>query len=77
MLPTFSDRVNDLIAEHGELRGKSPVWSNWQAGVTVTAAWWEKMGGDFAQFTDRLMRHEEVENELVQLVFTEDIGSKD
>ena len=31
----------------------------------------------FRVFTDKLMRHEQTENELVQEVFTDDIGSKD
>ena len=33
--PRVSDRVNELIAEHGELREKLPVWSNWQSRVMV------------------------------------------
>lgn len=75
--PHVSDRVNDLIAEHGELRAEIAGLVDLSGEDEGTAAGWEKIGGDFAQFTEKLMRHEEMENELVQFVFTEDIGSKD
>ncbi len=75
--PRVSDKVNDLIAEHGELRVEIAGLVELAAECDGAAACWERIGAEFARFTERLMRHEEVENELVQVVFTEDIGSKD
>ena len=38
---------------------------------------WDRLAASFQTFTAKLMNHEQTENELVQEVFTDDIGSKD
>jgi hypothetical protein len=38
---------------------------------------WDRLATVFQEFAAQLMSHEQVENELVQEVFTDDIGSKD
>ena len=45
--PHVSDRVNDLIAEHGELRAEIAGLVDLSVEGDGTAACWEKIGGDF------------------------------
>ena len=75
--PRVSERVEVLIAEHGsmyiEIRELVARASDCQGSHDD----WDEIGVRFRKFRGRLMKHESVENELLQEVFTEDIGSKD
>ncbi|MHB8866546.1 MAG: hemerythrin domain-containing protein [Pirellulaceae bacterium] len=75
--PRVCDRVKVMLAEHGELR--SEIHQLVQQGKKrgEDAANWDRWADGFRAFAAKLMTHEQTENELVQEVFTEDIGSKD
>ena len=75
--PRVSSRVEDLIAEHGELNVAVNELVTHAAECAGGADDWELISVRFTEFTTKLMQHEMVENELMQEVFTEDIGSKD
>jgi hemerythrin-like domain-containing protein len=73
--PRVADRVSLMLAEHGELR--SEVYLLVKGAGAGTEQDWVRLADCFRGFTDKLVRHEQTENELVQEVFTDDIGSKD
>ncbi len=75
--PHVSEKVNVVIAEHGELRAEVAGLIQRLADCDGSTGCWDQFCAAFSRFTETLMRHEETENELVQVVFTEDIGSKD
>lgn len=75
--PRVSDKVETLIAEHNELSVDLSGLVELASGAQGSAEDWEEANTRFESFTARLMQHETVENELMQEVFTEDIGSKD
>ncbi len=75
--PRVSERVAALEAQHTRLReqlgGIAEVVAAFQASETD----WKTLGEQLHQFSVDLMHHENEENELLQEVFTDDIGSKD
>lgn len=73
--PRVADRVSLMLAEHGELRSEAHLLV--KGAGTGTDQDWTRLADAFGLFTEKLMRHEQTENELVQEVFTDDIGSKD
>jgi iron-sulfur cluster repair protein YtfE (RIC family) len=75
--PRVSDRVKIMLAEHGELRAEIHKLVQGTEKCRGTAEDWDRLAAGFQAFAARLMHHEQAENELVQEVFTEDIGSKD
>jgi len=75
--PRVSDRVTLLLGEHGELRVAIHEILQEARQCTGTDEDWTRLVSGFEQFAARLMAHERTENELVQEVFTDDIGSKD
>ena len=75
--PRVSERVEILIAEHGSMSVEIEELVVRASDCRGTHDDWEEIGRRFHRFCGRLMNHETVENELLQEVFTEDIGSKD
>jgi hemerythrin-like domain-containing protein len=75
--PRVSDRVMTLLAEHGELRVEIHDLVHDSLRSDGTDDDWRRLAAAFEQFAAKLLSHERVENELVQEVFTDDIGSKD
>ena len=75
--PRVLGKVNELLGEHGELRAEIVGLVQRATDCDGSDSCWKQLSDDFAKFMVRLMRHEDIENELVQAVFTEDIGSKD
>jgi hemerythrin-like domain-containing protein len=75
--PRVSERVSVLLAEHGELRAEIHQIVQDAARRQGTEEDWDRLATVFQEFAAQLMSHEQVENELVQEVFTDDIGSKD
>ena len=75
--PRVSERVEILIAEHRSIGVEIKELVVRASDCHGTHDDWEEIGVRFHQFCGRLMQHETVENELLQEVFTEDIGSKD
>ena len=73
--PRVAERVSLMLAEHGELR--SEVHLIVKIAGAGSEQDWTRTADGFRVFTEKLMRHEQTENELVQEVFTDDIGSKD
>ena len=75
--PRVSERVAILLAEHGELRAEIHQIVQDAVHRQGTAEDWDQLATVVQEFTAKLLSHERVENELVQEVFTDDIGSKD
>jgi hemerythrin-like domain-containing protein len=75
--PRVSERVTNLLAEHGELRAEAHALAEGAAQCKGSAEDWDRLAKAFEQFAAKLLLHERTENELVQEVFTDDIGSKD
>jgi iron-sulfur cluster repair protein YtfE (RIC family) len=75
--PRVSDRVKIMLAEHGELRAEIHQIVQGTEKCGGTAENWDRLAVGFQAFAAKLMHHEQTENELVQEVFTDDIGSKD
>ena len=75
--PRVSDKVAVLIAEHGEMTVDISELVARTSSCQGTEEDWDMVNSGFAEFEEKLMQHETVENELLQEVFTEDIGSKD
>lgn len=73
--PRVAERVKLMLAEHGELR--SDVHFLVKSVGTGTDQDWTRLADAFGVFTAKLTHHEQTENELVQEVFTDDLGSKD
>ncbi len=75
--PRVSERVAALKAEHDELRKQIAGLADFVTGFDASSEHWKQLGEQVHQFSVELMHHENKENELLQEVFTEDIGSKD
>ncbi len=77
LAPRVSERVAILLAEHGELRAAIHLLVEDAARSAGTPEDWDRLAAGFRAFAAKLLQHERGENELVQEVFTEDLGSKD
>jgi hemerythrin-like domain-containing protein len=75
--PRVSDRVVILLAEHGELRAEIHQLVQDARRRSGTTDDWDQLARLLQDFTGKLLTHERTEDELVQEVFTDDIGSKD
>ncbi len=75
--PHVSDKVGLLLAEHGEMQVELDRLVEYVAQCEGTPEAWQKIVADFEELNEKLMQHESEENELVQKVFTQDIGDKD
>lgn len=75
--PRVSERVSIMLAEHGELRAAIHLLVEDAARSAATPEDWDRLAAGFQAFAAKLLEHERSENELVQEVFTDDIGSKD
>jgi iron-sulfur cluster repair protein YtfE (RIC family) len=75
--PRVSERVAALEAQHDQLREQIAQMSEFVQRFEATGEHWKELAEQVHQFSVALMRHENQENELLQEVFTEDIGSKD
>ncbi len=75
--PRVSEKVVSLIAEHNDLSTEiHEIVERASSGIGQVSDW-DEVSTMFGEFTAKLVNHETVENELMQEVFTEDIGSKD
>ena len=75
--PRVSEKVGALMVEHQDL---SLFVGQIVSRVLMCQGQpedWESVHAEFGEFMVRLTQHETLENELLQEVFTEDIGSKD
>lgn len=77
MAPRFADRTILLREEHTALRADLAGLAARADEADVGDAWWQELLAGFHEFSKALMQHENKENELLQDVFDEDVGSKD
>ena len=75
--PRVSERVKIMLAEHGELRAEIQGLVQGTEACRGSTEDRDRLAAGFQTFAAKLMHHEQTENELVQEVFTDDIGSKD
>ena len=77
LAPRVCDRVKIMLAEHGEMRAEIVQIVQHAEKSSGQSEEWDRLSARFREFKAKLMNHEQAENELVQEVFTDDIGSKD
>jgi iron-sulfur cluster repair protein YtfE (RIC family) len=77
MAPRFVDRTTELREEHAALRAELQGLAKRAGDAKVDDAWWRELHDGFHAFSRGLMQHENKENELLQDVYDEDVGSKD
>jgi iron-sulfur cluster repair protein YtfE (RIC family) len=77
LAPRVSDRVAALEREHSQLLRQIQELHRFAGYCSGAAGERQKLEVDFHEFSGSLMRHENVENELLQEVFNDDIGSND
>lgn len=75
--PHLAEETLRLKAEHGTLRNRLRFIRAVVDGQPLKPETWQAVEKDFREFHDQLFHHEAHENELLQRVFGEDIGSKD
>lgn len=75
--PHLAEEVHRLKGEHGQLRVRLQALRHAVNGTPLDAETWDRAEREFRGFHDQLFHHEAHENELLQRVFGEDIGSKD
>ena len=75
--PRVSDRVNAFIGEHASFQAEMGSVIDLVNQCHGTSEDWDRIEARFTEFSRKLMDHEAAENELLQQVFTEDIGAKD
>ncbi len=75
--PRYADRTNALREEHTQLRAQAADLAAAARSGEGSDSWWQQLDKDFHEFSRFLMRHENLENELLQDVYDEDVGSKD
>lgn len=75
--PRVSERVAALEAQHVLLREQLTKIAEVVGAFEATGDDWKVLAEHIHQFSVDLMHHENKENELLQEVFTDDIGSKD
>lgn len=75
--PWVSDRVDALIAEHRHLMAAACDIASRARGGPQTAPNWAALNDSFIALHDKLIAHEQKEHELLQEVYTQDIGNKD
>jgi iron-sulfur cluster repair protein YtfE (RIC family) len=75
--PRVSERVAALKAQHVQLREQLAKIAEIVGAFKATGDDWKVLAEHIHHFSVDLMHHENSENELLQEVFTDDIGSKD
>ncbi|TWT74547.1 Hemerythrin HHE cation binding domain protein [Posidoniimonas polymericola] len=75
--PWTSDRIDALVAEHRRLMASAcDLASRARSGPRTVPVWQELQNG-FERLHDDLVAHESKEHDLLQEVYTQDIGDKD
>ena len=75
--PWVSDRVDGLVGEHRGLMAAACDLASRVRSVPHTAPNWSELNEAFLQLHDDLIAHEQKEHDLLQEVYTQDIGDKD
>ena len=75
--PRFADRTTALRDDHVELRKQVRGLAEVARSAEASDAWWKQLDEGFHEFSKSLMHHENLENELLQDTYDEDVGSKD
>jgi len=75
--PRVTEITNELRDEHNSFRETIRGLAETAANGDASAEWWHRLEHDFHSFSTELMHHESKENELLQDVYTDDIGSAD
>ncbi len=75
--PRVTERANGIRDEHQQLAAEVDRLVEMTSGGDGSPAWWQQLNDAFHEFSKDLMHHESKENELLQEVYTEDIGSAD
>ena len=75
--PRVSERVAALKDQHAQMREQITKMVEFVGSFQGTSDHWKELGEHVHRFSVDLMQHENKENELLQEVFTDDIGSKD
>lgn len=75
--PWVEPRVDALIAEHRKMLARACDLSAEARSSDRTAGRWERLKESFDTLEDELCVHEAKEHDLLQEVYTQDVGDKD
>lgn len=75
--PWVSDRVDALVAEHRSLMAAACDLASRVRSVPHTAPNWAELNEVYGRLHEQLVTHEEKEHDLLQEVYTQDVGDKD
>jgi iron-sulfur cluster repair protein YtfE (RIC family) len=75
--PRHAERCKSLREEHTWLLASIRELNEQASLGDDSDDWWQRLESKFHEFSKELMQHESKENELVQKVYTEDIGPAD
>jgi hemerythrin len=75
--PWVSERIDSLIAEHRQLLSSACDLAAQARGAQRTAPKWAELQASFERLFENLSDHESKEHDLLQEVYTQDVGDKD
>lgn len=75
--PWISDRIEALVADHRRLLSMACDLASRARSGPRTVPIWGELQSSFVQLHDELVAHESKEHDLLQEVYTQDIGDKD
>jgi len=75
--PRVTDRTNELRNEHKLLLQNIRKLADTASSGDGSSDWWQRLDNEFHDFSKELMHHESKETELLQDVYTDDIGAAD
>ena len=74
--PQIADRVEQLRSEHGKMLVEMGRLSH-LVSESAASDWWTRLQTEIHDFSKSLMHHENSENELLQKVYDDDLGTGD
>ncbi len=75
--PHYQSIVLTLLKQHNELTEKREELRLLLRSGVELSSWWLCVESDFKQFAAELLRHYHTDTEVLQMTYTEDIGTKD
>lgn len=75
--PWIVHRLTSLLEQHQQLRGLLANLSRSSDDQDTMPVGWAAIARKFAEFNDRLVKHEQAEISLWQAAYNQDVGSKD
>jgi len=75
--PQLASRADRLYHEHEDLLQRADELCRFAAAGSPSLTWWRELSCRCHEFSRDLMHHESEENQLLQAVYQDDIGTTD